>query len=114
MPLIEVKLAKQASRKQEHILAEKLGEAITLIPGKTAKGLMIDIASDRHIYKGGAFLEYGASVNVVLKSGPSKEDCEKLNAAIFSIMTEDMKIPAENVYVTFAIDDYFGVNGGLL
>jgi phenylpyruvate tautomerase PptA (4-oxalocrotonate tautomerase family) len=114
MPLIEVKLAKQASRKQERILADKLGEAITLIPGKTEKGLMVDVVSDRHIYKGGAFLEYGASVNVVLKTGPSRTDCEKLNAAIFQIMTEDMKIPAENVYVTFAFCDNFGVNGTLL
>ena len=40
MPYIEVKLAKQASRKQERILTEKLGEAITTVPGKTAAGLM--------------------------------------------------------------------------
>ena len=40
MPYIEVKLAKQASRKQERILTEKLGEAITSVPGKTAAGLM--------------------------------------------------------------------------
>ena len=33
MPYIEVKLAKQASRKQERILTEKLGEAITTVPG---------------------------------------------------------------------------------
>ena len=39
MPYIEVKLAKQASRKQERILTEKLGEAITSVPGKTAAGL---------------------------------------------------------------------------
>ena len=32
MPYIEVKLAKQASRKQERILTEKLGEAITSVP----------------------------------------------------------------------------------
>ena len=67
MPYIEVKLAKQASRKQERILTEKLGEAITSVPGKTAAGLMVSISSDEHIYKGGEFLEYGAYVNVVFK-----------------------------------------------
>ena len=51
MPYIEVKLAKQASRKQERILTEKLGEAITTVPGKTAAGLMVSISSDEHIYK---------------------------------------------------------------
>lgn len=55
MPYIEVKLAKQASRKQERILTEKLGEAITSVPGKTAAGLMVSISSDEHIYKGGEF-----------------------------------------------------------
>lgn len=69
MPYIEVKLAKQASRKQERILTEKLGEAITTVPGKTAAGLMVSISSDEHIYKGGEFLEYGAYVHVVFKTG---------------------------------------------
>ena len=114
MPLIEVKIAKQASRKQERILTDKLGEAITLIPVKTEKGLMVSISSDEHIYKGGEVLEYGASVNVILKTGPSREDCEKLNEAIFRIMKEDLRIPEENVYVTFAFCDNFGVNARLL
>ena len=35
MPYIEVKLAKQASRKQERILTEKLGEAITPVLNTT-------------------------------------------------------------------------------
>ena len=111
MPYIEVKIAKQASRKQERILTDKLGEAITLLPGKTVNGLMVSISSDEHIYKGGEFLEFGAYVNIVLKSGPSREECEKLNEAVFKIMEEDLRIPRENVYVTFHLCDHFGVNG---
>ena len=114
MPYIDVKLAKQASRKQERIISDKLGEAITLIPGKTQKGLMVAISSDEHIYKGGDFLEFGAYINVVLKSGSSREDCEKLNQRIFEIMEEDLKIPSDNVYVTFTYCDDFGVNGRFL
>ena len=108
MPYIEVKLAKQASRKQERILTEKLGEAITSVPGKTAAGLMV------HIYKGGEFLEYGAYVNVVFKTGVTRADCEKFNEAIFTIMEEDLKIPKENVYTTFQYCDDFGVQGKFL
>ena len=94
MPYIEVKLAKQASRKQERILTEKLGEAITTVPGKTAAGLMVSISSDEHIYKGGEFLEYGAYVH--------------------AIMEEDLKVPKENVYTTFQYCDDFGVQGRFL
>ena len=101
MPYIEVKLAKQASRKQERILTEKLGEAITSVPGKTAAGLMVSISSDEHIYKGGEFLEYGAYVNVVFKTG-------------VTIIEEDLKIPKENVYTTFQYCDDFGVQGKFL
>ena len=111
MPYIEVKIAKQASRKQERILTDKLGEAIT---GKAVNGLMVSISSDEHIYKGGEFLEFGAYVNIVLKSGPSREECEKLNEAVFKIMEEDLRIPRENVYVTFHLCDHFGVNGKIL
>lgn len=114
MPYIEVKLAKQASRKQERILTEKLGEAITSVPGKTAAGLMVSISSDEHIYKGGEFLEYDAYVNVVFKTGVTRADCEKFNEAIFTIMEEDLKIPKENVYTTFQYCDDFGVQGKFL
>ena len=103
MPYIEVKLAKQASRKQERILTEKLGEAITTVPGKTP-----------HIYKGGEFLEYGAYVHVVFKTGVTRTDCEKFNEAIFAIMEEDLKVPKENVYTTFQYCDDFGVQGRFL
>ena len=114
MPYIEVKLAKQASRKQERILTEKLGEAITTVPGKTAAGLMVSISSDEHIYKGGEFLEYGAYVHVVFKTGVTRTDCEKFNEAIFAIMEEDLKVPKENVYTTFQYCDDFGVQGRFL
>ena len=114
MPYIEVKLAKQASRKQERILTEKLGEAITSVPGKTAAGLMVSISSDEHIYKGGEFLEYGAYVNVVFKTGVTRADCVKFIEAFFMFMVDDLKIPKENVYTTFQYCDDFGVQGKFL
>ena len=52
---------------------------------------MVSISSDEHIYKGGEFLEYGAYVNVVFKTGVTRADCEKFNEAIFTIMEEDLK-----------------------
>ena len=112
MPYIEVKLAKQASRKQERILTEKLGEAITTVPGKTAAGLMVSISSDEHIYK--EWLEDGAYGNVIFKTGGTRADCEKFNEAIFTIMEEDLKVPKENVYTTFQYCDDFGVQGKFL
>ena len=111
MPYIEVKLAKQASRKQERILTEKLGEAITSVPGKTASDLMISISSDEHIYKNGEFLEYGAYVGAVFKTDVTKEDCEKFNEAIFKVLEEDLKVPRENIYTTFRYCDSFGSHG---
>ena len=65
-------------------------------------------------YKGGEFLEYGAYVNVVFKTGVTRADCEKFNEAIFTIMEEDLKVPKENVYTTFQYCDDFGVQGKFL
>ena len=62
----------------------------------------------------GEFLEYGAYVNVVFKTGVTRADCEKFNEAIFTIMEEDLKIPKENVYTTFQYCDDFGVQGKFL
>ena len=60
------------------------------------------------------FLEYGAYVNVVFKTGVTRADCEKFNEAIFTIMEEDLKVPKENVYTTFQYCDDFGVQGKFL
>ncbi len=114
MPYIEVKTDKQMSKRQERVLSEELGQAITLLPGKTAQGLMVSVSSDVSLFKGGKALEYGACVNVVLKTGPSREECERLNAAIFTILEEHLRLPAEKIYVAFFFCDLFGVNGKLL
>ena len=44
MPYIEVKTDKQMSKRQERVLSEELGQAITLLPGKTAQGLMVSVS----------------------------------------------------------------------
>ncbi len=110
MPLIDVKLAKQASRKQELILSEGLTKAITLIPGKKGDTLMVRISSDDHMYMGGQFMEYGAMANVVFKSGgTSQEDCQAFHQEFARILQEDLKIPEKNIYITYDFCDSFAV-----
>ena len=92
-------------------------EMDTISPAAVFPGTLVIASpnfSDEHIYKGGEFLEYGAYVNVVFKTGVTRADCEKFNEAIFTIMEEDLKVPKENVYTTFQYCDDFGVQGKFL
>lgn len=109
MPYIDIRLAKQASRKQEKILSEGLAKAITLIPGKRGETLMVRISSDDHIYMGGEFLEYGAMANVVLKSGVTQDDCVEFQKEFARILQEDLKIAEKNIYITYEFCDSFAV-----
>lgn len=114
MPYIGIKTDKQMSKRQERVLSEELSRAITLLPGKTTEGLMVSVSSDVSLFKGGRALENGAYVNVVLKTGPSREECERLNTEIFAILEEYLRLPAEKVYVSFFFCDLFGVNRKLI
>lgn len=107
MPYIDIKLAKQASRKQEKILAEGLAKAITLIPGKKSETLMVRISSDDHIYMGGEFLEYGAIATVVLKAGSTQEDCVEFQKEFARILMEELKIEEKNIYISYDFADAF-------
>lgn len=109
MPSIDIKLAKQASRKQEIILAQGLANAITMVPGKKADTLMVRVSSDDHLYMGGQFLEYGAMATVSFKSGVTQQDCEAFQAEFARILVEELKIPEKNIYITYEFCDTFAV-----
>lgn len=50
MPFINSRVSVPVMARQQASVKEKLGKAISIIPGKSEKGLMVEFANDCDIY----------------------------------------------------------------
>ena len=83
MPFIESKISVKVTEEQEKELKSRLGQAISLIPGKSEYWLMTGFEDEYHMYFRGENSEPMAYVDVRLFGGPDK--------AAYAKMTEEIK-----------------------
>ena len=109
MPFINVKTNASLSIEQEKEIKAKLGETVTLLPGKTENWLMVNIEDDSHLYFRGSSDTVNAIAEVKLFGAASAEDYEKMTEAVCGILKESAG--AEEVYVKYEEVRYWGYNG---
>lgn len=110
MPFIDVKTSCELnSDKIEKIKAE-LGNAISLIPGKSEAWLMVNIADNCKLYFNGNDDKNTAFVEVSIFGQTSKENLENLTTEICKILENSAGIPSDRVYVKFEFSDLWGYN----
>ena len=112
MPYIDSKISIKISDSQEKKLKERLGEAISLIPGKSEQWLMAGFEDEYHMYFRGdnsksiAFIE----VKVFGRENPSAFNA--LTSEICKIFNEVLGIEKDNIYVKYEAVTNWGWNGG--
>lgn len=99
MPFIDVRTSGTLSAEQETAVKAELGKAISLIPGKTESGLMIQLTDGCHMWFGGEQQGTIAFVNVMLYGSASAESYKKFSDSVIP-MLED-KLGADKVYLKF-------------
>ena len=82
MPFINSRVSVSMSQGQKESLKEKLGQAISLIPGKTEDWLMIEFADNCELYFQGTGDQPAAFLEVKVFGGFSDEAANKMTAAI--------------------------------
>lgn len=109
MPYISVKLSTPTTLESTNALKEKLGKAISLIPGKSEAHLMVEIESDCTLFFHG---ESGkmAFVEVKLLGKSTKSAYTSLTAEICTILNELYAIDGSNIYVAFQELENWGYN----
>lgn len=113
MPFINVRTTERISAQEELVLKSRLGEAISLIPGKSERFLMVQIEEEAHLYFGGDNSEPLAFVEVKLLGKSGREDCERLCEGICNILNEELGVSPDKTYVKFEFQDTWGWNSGL-
>ena len=112
MPFINAKVNVPISSAQETELKSRLGEAITLLPGKSERWLMVGFEDNYHLYFQGEKSDPIAFVEVKLFGGSNPAAFEKLTAAISEIFGDVLDIAADHIYVCYVPTSDWGWNGG--
>lgn len=110
MPYIHVRTNQMLSDDEEQNLKTALGEAITLLPGKTEDWLMVDLEGDARLWFAGDKDRLLAIVEVDLLGKSDKASYEKLTARICDIMEKELNVPADGVYVKYGEYTHWGYN----
>lgn len=112
MPYVSVSTSQKLSQAQKDSLKTTLGEKISLIPGKTEAGLMVDISDGHSLYFAGkaddlAFVD-------IRCFGQTAPDAKKAYAAaVFEALEKQLGIPADHVYLNHTDLDTWGSRGVL-
>ncbi len=111
MPFIDSKISISVSEEKEKELKARLGQAISLIPGKSEAWLMTGFEDNYHLYFKGdnsapmAFVE----VKIFGKENPGAFDA--LTGEICKIYNEVLGIASNHIYVKYEAVANWGWNG---
>ena len=111
MPFIDSKVSVKTTPEQREELKTKLGQAISLIPGKSENWLMINLADEQNMYFKGNGQEPTAFVSVSVYGQPDRSAFQKLTAELTKIYREILGISPDRMYVKYATTQDWGWNG---
>lgn len=111
MPFIQSKVNVSLSKDEKESLKTKLGQAITLIPGKSESRLMLDFEENCSLYFKGKNDGKLAFLDVKLFGKTTAPVYDRLTAALCRIYEETLGIPPENIYVKYEEVEHWGCDG---
>lgn len=111
MPFINSKINIKISKEQETEIKNRLGKAITLIPGKSEAWLMVGFEDAYSLYFQGEASEKIAFIEVKLFGSAQKEAYNQLTAELCNIYNQVLDIPKDKIYVKYEKVSTWGWNG---
>ncbi len=112
MPFIDSKVSVKITEEQEKELKTRLGQAISLIPGKSENWLMTGFEDDYHMYSRGDNSEPIAYIEVRIFGGPNKAAFQKMTEEITKIYGDVLGIAPDHMYIKYSATPDWGWNGG--
>ena len=110
MPFIDSKISIPVSREERENLKADLGRAISIV-NKPEGFLMLGFEDNYDLYMGGSKLDKGAYVSVSLFGQASPSAYSEMTKVICDILSEELSIPGNQVYVTYHGVNDWGWNG---
>ena len=111
MPFIKSRVSVPVTAGQQEAVKEKLGKAISMIPGKSEKWLMVELADNCDLYFQGNKEQPSAFVEVKVFGRIPEECLDKMTETVCGIYETELRIPKDRVYVKYEESDKWGWNG---
>lgn len=112
MPFINSKVSVSISEEKEEELKTRLGQAITLIPGKSESWLMVGFEDSFHLYFRGDNSQPAAFIEVKVYGNENPSAFNALTAEITKIFNEVLGIAPDHIYIKYEAVSNWGWNGG--
>jgi len=109
MPFINVKTNVSVSADKKTAIKSALGNAISIIPGKSETWLMVGIEPEYALYFKGTD-EPAAMVEVSIYGSADSNSLNKLTAEISDIISGELNIPTSRIYVKYSQTPDWGWN----
>lgn len=111
MPFINTKFTAEISERQQDAIKTAFGKAVELL-GKTESWLMVGFEPNSALYFRGNKPERAAFVEVSLYGMAPPSACDSMTAEICRILTRELSVPADMIYVKYSPTEQWGWNGG--
>lgn len=112
MPFIDSKVSVKITEEQEKELKTRLGQAISIIPGKSENWLMTGFEDEYHLYFRGDNTKPTAYIEVRMFGGPDKAAFQKMTEEITKIFGDVLGIAPDHMYIKYSATPDWGWNGG--
>ncbi len=109
MPYIKTTANLSIPQDKMIIIKENLGKEIAILD-KVEQWLMVDFCENSPLYFQGNN-QPAAMVQVELFGESQPDACSRMTAAITRILTEQLPIPADRIFVNYSEHRYWGWNG---
>ena len=111
MPFIETKTNVTVTPEKEKALKERLGQAISIIPGKSESWLMLAIEGDKPMYFRGDNSQPIAFVDVKIYGGSNPDAFRKMTAELTSVYGDVLGVAPDHMYIRYFGSTDWGWNG---
>ncbi len=111
MPYIEVKTTAPVTEEKCRAIKSALGDAISLIPGKSEGWLMLAIEGDTHMYFRGDDSQPTAFVEVKIYGSANPDAFRKMTAELTKIYGEILNVAPDHMYIRYFGSSDWGWNG---
>ena len=111
MPFINAKVTVKMSEEKKEAVKKKLGEAISVIPGKSEQWLMVGFEDSYDLYFQGNKNAESAFIEVKIFGRASSEVYNKMTGVISDIFEEELGISSNRIYVKYEEVSEWGWNG---
>lgn len=111
MPCIQTKVSIKLSEEKERNIKTRLGQAISILPGKSESWLMVGFEDECRLYFKGSNEQPMAFVEVQLFGKSNDKAYEQLTAEITGILNDELHIDPAQIYVKYEETSHWGWNG---